>query len=337
MALLKMPQLSGVVINNQHPNDDGDPFPNAIDLCPNTAATINTKACDADGNHNGLIDIHSAAELNAIRHNLAGNSQILTAGGTATGGCPTVGNPGTDPDGNQITSCNGYELMTDIDLAAAGYTNWTPLGSCDSATSCPADKAFAGIFNGNGNTISNLAISLSSDSYGVGLFGSASSSKISNLNLDDVDISSSAGGAFVGSLVGYYAGGGNIANIDLDGVVISADGMDRVGGIIGRAEDVLALDSISLRTTENIVGDDSVGGLIGQVGHRDSSAAIGQFTTRSVSIDAADITGTGAVGGLAGRVITNRNSRIYDVAVEADDIRATGTVCFCSLCHCCSD
>ena len=127
-------------------------------------------------------------------------------------------------------------------------------------------------------------------------------------------------------MIGYYAGGGNIANIDLDGVEISADGMDRVGGIIGRAEDVLALDSISLRTTENIVGDDSVGGLVGQVGHRDGSAATGQFTTRSVSINAADITGTGAVGGLAGRVIANRNSRIYDVAVEADDIRATGTV-----------
>ena len=298
---------------------DGDLLFGGEDSCPNdpnpgaaqTADSDNDRtpdACDADATNNGLIDIATAAELNAIRYNLQGTSQILAAGGSATDGCPSTG-------------CNGYELISDIDLSS-DYPNWTPIGSCDSATSCPDDKAFNATFDGNGNTISNLTISLSSDAYGVGLFGSSLSPAIRNLNLENVNISSTAGGAFVGSLIGYYAGDGDITNIDLDGVEISADGMDRVGGMIGRAEDVLALDSISLRTTENIVGDDSVGGLVGQVG----DGFIGLLTSRAISIDVADITGTGGVGGLAGRALADRFSYIFNVTVEADNIRATGTV-----------
>ena len=52
---------------------------------------------DIDFDGDGLIEISTAAEFNAIRNNLAGTGLTLTAGGTGnSSGCPSATSPGTD-------------------------------------------------------------------------------------------------------------------------------------------------------------------------------------------------------------------------------------------------
>ena len=78
-------------------------------------------ADDIDSNGNGLIEIDTLTELHNMRYNLAGTSYKTSAGGAGdSNGCPTTGSP-YDPDGdpntvNNITTCNGYELMNDLDF-----------------------------------------------------------------------------------------------------------------------------------------------------------------------------------------------------------------------------
>ena len=286
---------------------------------------------DIDVDGDGLIEISTAAEFNAIRNNLAGTGLTLTAGGTDNmSGCPSTG-------------CVGYELTADLDLAAGGYTNWTPIGSCDSATNCPADKAFNGTFDGNGNTISNLNIALSAASYGVGLFGSSSSPEITNLNLENVGISSSTGGNFVGSLVGHNSNG-NITNIMLNNVSLSFIRMDDVGGVVGRMENGF-MDSVSLQTAADIVARSNVGGLVGRtldtsltkvrvvsqgtiegfddVGGIAGEALLGDYLTLAYVDVNSIVLGSTRVGGLVGRSSISYTSSSF---VRVGQIRTRGIV-----------
>ena len=55
-------------------------------------------------------------------------------------------------------------------LNASGVTNWVPLGTDGAGNAINSGSGFSGIFDGLGNTISNLTINLPSANY-VGLFG----------------------------------------------------------------------------------------------------------------------------------------------------------------------
>ncbi len=79
-----------------------------------------------------------------------------------------------------------YILMNDIDLSS--YSSWTPIGSSDSSY-------FSGIFDGGGHTITGLKID-SEDSY-QGLFGYVSGGSISNLIIEDAQVS---GGEYTRSI-----------------------------------------------------------------------------------------------------------------------------------------
>ena len=87
-------------------------------------------------------EIRTAADLNAVRNFLSGS----------------------------------YTLMNDIDLAAAGYTNWVPIGTYDTP--------FTGKFNGNGHKITGLTINMSGEICD-GLFGYLSGNgSVSNLGVE---------------------------------------------------------------------------------------------------------------------------------------------------------
>ena len=71
-----------------------------------------------------------------------------------------------------------YILIKDIDLASE---NWTPIGT----ESAP----FTGIFDGNGNTISNLNISGTyANGAQIGLFGYANGAELTNVKLKNVQM-----------------------------------------------------------------------------------------------------------------------------------------------------
>ncbi|WP_279145407.1 hypothetical protein, partial [Helicobacter pullorum] len=129
-------------------------------------------------------------------------------------------------------------------------------------------NAFQGIFDGGGNTLSNVDIDYANSNYAnyIGVFGYASNSTISNLNLDKVNIAAkkevkkSASGESIGSLLGY---GENlkISNIFVKDVDISfsvgsytADLVqDKIGGFIGDIKnstlDQIILDGFNINTT----------------------------------------------------------------------------------------
>ncbi|MCH9664718.1 MAG: hypothetical protein K0U41_02590, partial [Gammaproteobacteria bacterium] len=167
-------------------------------------------AQDVDDDADGLIDIYTAEQFDLIRNNLAGRAFSDTPGEYGSDiGC---GN------GKTVIYCNGYELMNNISLS--NYVNWEPIGTSQ-------DK-YKAIFEGNGNTISNISISFATTDS-VGLFSSlASNNKIFNLHLHQVEISVST------NLVGALAGdstGAFIRNVAISNISIS--GGSQVGGLLG--------------------------------------------------------------------------------------------------------
>ena len=192
-------------------------------------ATTAPATTDYDADNDGLIDIKTLAQLNAVRHDLDGDGKQGSVSATDwaiyTSAFPNpasgMGCQPTDHDDDTTTAkqptCEGYELMADLDFDTDGdgdvdssdtYPNWTPIGTATN------NKKFDAIFEGsltNGMMpkISNLTISGSSSTAEVGLFGATSDdARIKNVGLVDVnvDITASVSNAQIGALVGNNAG-----------------------------------------------------------------------------------------------------------------------------------
>ena len=270
-------------------NDDGcGGYTESLAITPRTV--------DADAN--GLIEIASAAELDLVRNNLAGTGLVAVAGEVAVGvGCPS-------------SMCRGYELTADIDFDgddADGTTwvrnvdgsvtldaddshsvyfdvdegGWEPIGDCGSDGVCgnTDDAPFAGVFEGNGNTISNLA-SVGEQGQ-IGLFGLiGEGAVVRNLVLEGGlahgDRAGSAG-ADVGGLAGVQDGGDIIA---CHSTGVSSLGLHggNVGGLLGRQLDGAITASRASGDILVISGEEDDGSLTsavgGLVGHQGASGAI---------------------------------------------------------------
>ena len=131
---------------------------------------------DYDVDDDGLIEVASLEQLDAIRHDLDGDGSPANA--TAYGaafpdalagmGCPSAG-------------CQGYELTTNLDFDPTDNddyrSGWTPIGS---------SSWFNSTFEGNGHTIDDLLVKRGSN---VGLFGTAGTrSDIRRVKLTDVNV-----------------------------------------------------------------------------------------------------------------------------------------------------
>ena len=170
---------------------------------------------DADLDSNGLIEIYSLTDLHNMRHNLEGTSYKASAAseGDKTG-CPDAG-------------CIGYELTRNLDFDGDGDgSTWSgngdvgysldpgdrqagyfPVDSDDAGGWLPI-STFVAVFDGNGHTISNLAVRRAQTH--VGLFGAiGSGAAIRNLGLVDnlADYTGSSDFNYIGGLVGSQGGG----------------------------------------------------------------------------------------------------------------------------------
>lgn len=287
---------------------DGDGVPDVNDL-------------DADGD--GLIEIYSADELDMIRLDYTGAS---FAGDTR--GCVDT----TSESG----ACNGYELISDIDLADFG--DWLPLGLCLANNECP--ELFTGIFDGNGYSIHNLNIDLTGDAFGVGLFAAIGpDSEIRNLHIAgaNIRIRDAKDARDIGAMVGFGRDGARLVSTSVTGVKINAPTATAVGGLIGDsykayigsssviAESLLAKDGIGGLTgfgdsaiiensavlVDSIKGENYLGGLVGDgrnVKVTSASAKIGS------------INGLLFIGGLVG---DGRNAELNDIEVNINSITGT--------------
>ncbi|WP_017754354.1 immunoglobulin-like domain-containing protein [Calidifontibacillus oryziterrae] len=271
------------------------------------------------GNNKAALPI-TAANITGFDSSVPADDQVLTItfdGKTTTyavdisldwpgDGSGTEADPYQVATADQLDAVRNYLNTSDIyfeqtdDIDLSGYANWTPIGNEFKGTK------FAGSYEGNGWTITNLT---SSNSLTwVGLFGAIDTGGVlKNITLESVIIENSLTGdyAFAGSLVGHNYG--IISNCSvLSGTVSSAG---RAGGLLGYNDGSVS-SSYSLATVSG--GDDEYsGGLIGYNG--------GTVTN---SYSTGDVTGgvNASVGGLIGfnGGIVNNSYSIGAVAGDSD-------------------
>ena len=246
-----------------------------------SASVVQTGDYDADDD--GLIEVSSLEQLNAIRYDLDGNGE---ADDDSDGDAYAEVFPGASPGlGCPEAVCAGYELTGDLDFddpesygsgsVDKGWTlseegeGWPPVGS--------RFEGFNSVFHGNGHTIFDLYINRESEEF-VGLFGSVGSSgEIVQVGLDEVKIT---GRMTVGALAGVNRG-----LIDNSRATGTVSGWLSIGMLVG-SNDSSVRDSYA---AGNVSGDWNVGGLAG-----------GNWGTISGSHAECEVIGRTTVGGLAG-------------------------------------
>jgi|GEM_PF-6365206 hypothetical protein len=224
-----------------------------------------------------------------------GDSLYKISSADQLAGLAQLVNEGNNFSGKTIT------LTENIDLGA--YAEWTPIGT--------TTNAFAGVFDGGGNTISNLKIDSQVES--IGLFGKVSGT-IQNFTLDGATIN---GRDRVGGASGSLYPSGKIINVTVKNITINAKHFAGgiAGHVYGRLENVHAYDVAITLTFDEVISDngDKAGGL---VGYMDESTLLNCSVTR------ATISGTRDNGGLVGTAggSTITNCTATDVNVTSTNI-----------------
>ena len=203
---------------------------------------------DYDSDLDGLIEIDSLAQLNAMRWDLDGDG-VVAAGSDTTNysaafsspaagmGCPDGGDSDSTPD-----ACTGYELANDLDFDtdgdgstwAAGTppvgdsgdayhdsgSGWLPIGT--------SGTPFNTTFDGNGRVVWNLFVNRSTDF--IGLFGYlGTAARITSVGLANALVRGSANNTGMGALAGHNSG--RIAASWSSG---SVAGWNSPGGLVGQ-------------------------------------------------------------------------------------------------------
>ena len=131
----------------------------------------------------GLIDITTLAQLDAMRYDLDGDGRPSASGAAAWEAAFSASVLADDDEGTRDDSFGfiGYGLRNDLDFAGTQWEDptggtfsgtrvtggWAPIG--DNSTNGSASR-FTATFEGNDYTLSNLYINRGSADY-VGLFG----------------------------------------------------------------------------------------------------------------------------------------------------------------------
>src|SRR5690554_6400865 len=254
-----------------------------------------------DADHNGLIDIETLEQLNAIRYNLEGTGLVLTEGGEVNvEGCPP-----RLVNGQMQRLCKGYELKADLDFDTNGdgkidandeYWNngagWLPIGNDSSG------NAFRAIFEGNGHVIRNLNINRA---FYVGLFGSANNATIRRVGLTGT-LTKIKGQRYVGGVLGYGTAT-HLQGVFASGALSSAYTSNAyMGGVAGYLEENSTLeDSFSIASVT--AKGTWIGGLVGNLYNSTVNRA---FSTGRVYSDS-----TSFVSGLIGYAYASAVAQSY--------------------------
>ena len=248
-----------------------------------------------------------------------GSTAAAFAGGTGTAEDPYQIANGAQLAylASSVNSGETYEqknfvLTANIDLNGLP---WTPIANSfsDALLGGSDYRVFAGNFDGNGYTISNVSIGSETaplEADVLGLFG-ATEGKISNLNLDTVSIHGVVKIASIGAVVGFAGGlvgysGGSIENCHVTGLTMDMSAPSNVyaaaywvGGLVGALDGTQLINecSVSGSITEK-AGKGSIGGLIGELG----KAAKITYSRSNVTVNVkADSRGGADVGGFIGK------------------------------------
>ena len=262
---------------------------------------------DYDDDNDGLIDVRSLAQLNAIRHDTDGNGDVAT-GAPATAYNAAFPERFTGADGRMgcpSGTCTGYELRAhldfDTDRDGAAYT-----GSGADAAGDPGDTYYnagagwlpiggiSSTFKGNGYTISNLFIKRAATNS-VGLFSSVGSSgRVESLGVRNAFVH---GKRWVGAVAGFQEG--RVVASWSSGAI---RGERTVGGLIGANNGAGRIIACYSRASAHASDPHQSSGatLGGLTGYNNSQAhIIASYSTGALSSTVA-LTGANRVGGLVG-------------------------------------
>jgi len=176
-----------------------------------------------------------------------------------------------------------FKLMADIDLSAYLGTDFNIIGFY-AGNHNYNNSPFTGVFDGNGNTISNFTyVSTDKDRIGLFVYLDDPNAQIKNLGLIDPNVNAGLG-RFAGSLVGYVENG-SIISCRVDGGYVSGNRF--IGGLTGANRG----DIHDCDFSGTVAGDHQVGGLLGVL--------YGEGTISDCDTTVG-VAGSWAVGGLVG-------------------------------------
>ena len=277
---------------------------------------------DIDSDDDGLIEIRNLDMFNNINFNFAGTTYDDEAADSGTGDIGiTTGGPTSattvcryDWDGDGVFLC-GYELMGNLDFAlassyASGTVNatWCP----DTSNNCigntsqagfpgiagPAagdSSGFTGIFEGNGNSISNFYSrnTANTNDANIGLFA-VNRGRIRNIAVE-ANVFGGTNNDRIGGLVGYNIFGIITAG-SASGNADGAGGLDYVGGLVGYHSNSEITASYAIGSAEGGGGlFNRVGGLVGS--SNNSSSITASYATGNAD---GGVGGGNYAGGLVG-------------------------------------
>ena len=299
-------------------------------------------ADDVDDDNDGLIEIHNLDMLHNIRWNLAGTTyDDEEDDGTGNGG-DTTGAPAAAATDNCATPTDGvylcgYELTRSLDFAddasyASGSINsdWRPTdGDPATATNTgwpgigvDSTTGFSAIFDGNGNTISNLYRRGAND---VGFFNRiATGAVVRNIGIASGNVYITLVAGTVGGLAGRNMGviASSYAAVHVDGVGSDQSAsFHSVGGLVGtniNAGIVIASYATGTVVSSNNTSSISAGGLVGA--NSGNAIIIASYATGNVDGNS----GTqDAIGGLVGW--NNGGTIVASYATGTADGRSGGS------------
>ena len=310
--------------------------------------TPTAQPIDYDEDDDGLIEVRTLAQLNAIRWDYNGDGQpapdteveykMAFIGAVNDMGCPADG-------------CSGYELVADLDFDTNGnghidagdaYWNdgegWRSIAGSLHREGL-ATKRDAGTFEGNGHTIANLwkrplfyenwstiqnvVLSGVYVVHGCGALLCKNEGTLSGITASGEVGGEKHDGDSVGGLVGHNSGG----TISDSTANVRVWGRNNVGGLVGSGGRI-----IDSTTSGEVHGNTNVGGLVGYGGATNSTATgnvyghthVGGLAGSGGAITASSAsgnvfgTGTYHAGGVGGLVGTNDGSTIRSSTATGD-------------------
>ena len=220
---------------------------------------------------------------------------------------------------NGGTTFEGYTvtLNSDLDL---NNLEWTPVGVGMRLGSAPVGASFKGTFDGKGNTISNLTITVCDNAdSAIGLFGIVDGGEVKNLVFENVDINV-PDSEMAAAAVGMLTGGGTVSGIDVVSGSIAATRGN--GAVVGRMTRSGTITDCHNGASVSGTGA-NVGGIVGAAYY----TAEGETMTISNCTNDGTVTCTaGVVGGIAGLSAANVSGCTNNAAITGNGTDVAGIV-----------
>ena len=297
---------------------------------PTATATVPPLNADYDNDNDGLIEIRTLAQLNAVRYDLNGDGLQGSVSASDWATYTTAFLNTVSGMGCPQPVCTGYELMMDLNFdtdrdgdvdASDTYPNWTPIGTDVN----PFNATFKGnLIDGVMPKISNLTIN--STSGRVGLFGeTGANAHIESVGLAYANVSvTSSSQADIGALVGSN-GGKVIACYSTGAITASGGAGSYAGGLIGHQATTATTAASFSRATVSMSIDPAVtdaarmyiyaGGLMGH-----------NSGTITAAYAAGAVKGKGGGSSFIGGLVGDNNGTITASYSIAPVTAATGSV-----------